>query len=144
MSLIIEFFVAPDDAAAVGVSRNGPGAASFESATYGNFDVWSTLDEWECILTSRGIDDPVTGGGANFIAGGDGSPVVLAARPELTRALAAADDDLLGRTAERWVELREEEGEFIDGELAQEIVREVAALAAGATQTGKSLYCWIC
>ncbi|MCW6007411.1 hypothetical protein K1W54_23110 [Micromonospora sp. CPCC 205371] len=102
MSSIIEFFVAPDDAAAVSVAVNGP-SGSFESATYGNFDVWSTLEEWEGILTSRSIEELVTSGGPNVVAGGDGSPVVLAAPPDLARALAAADDHMLSSAAERWV-----------------------------------------
>jgi hypothetical protein len=39
---------------------------------------------------------------------------------------------MLDTTTERWVELREEEGETIDDEPAQEFIREVAALAVGA------------
>jgi hypothetical protein len=143
VSSIIEFFVARDDAAAVSVAGNGP-SGCFESATYGNFAVWSTLEEWESILTSRSIEELVTSGGPNVLAGADGFPVVLTVPPDLTTALAAADDHMLRSAAERWVELRDEEGELIDGELAQEIVKEVAGLAVGAARTGKSLYCWIC
>lgn len=143
VSSIIEFFVARDDAAAVSVAEIGP-SGSFESATYGNFDVWSTLEEWESILTSRSIEELVTSDGPNVVVGGDGFPVVLTVSLDLTRALAAADDHMLSGAAERWVELRDEEGEIIDDELAQEIVKEVAALAVGAVRTGKSLYCWIC
>ncbi|OXM60912.1 hypothetical protein [Amycolatopsis vastitatis] len=143
MSSIIEFFVAPDDAAAAGVVQNGPGAG-FEPAAYGNFDVWSTLGEWESILTGRGLEEPIAGGGPDVVAGGDGSPVVLAVPRDLTRALAGAGRHLLGTTAERWVERREEDGETIDDELARQLLGEVAALAAGAAGTGRSLYCWIC
>jgi hypothetical protein len=141
VSSIIEFFVAPDDTAAAGIAENGPGS-SFESATYGNFDVWSTLVEWESILTSRGLEEPITSGGPHVVTGG-GSPVVLITPRELTRALAGADDHTLSTTAERWAGLREEDGETIDDELAQELVREVATLAVGAVRTGKSLYCRI-
>jgi hypothetical protein len=143
VSSIIEFFVAPDDTAAAGVAERGPGG-SFESATYGNFDVWSTLVEWESILGSRGLVELMTSGGPEVVAGSDGFPVVLVAPRDLTIALAGADDHMLGTTAERWVELREEEGEIIDDELAQQVIREVAALAVGAARTGESLYCWIC
>ncbi|MFI7651010.1 hypothetical protein ACIBTZ_33855 [Micromonospora sp. NPDC049460] len=52
MSSIIKFFVACDNTIARGVVGNGPGE-DFESATYGNFDVWSTLEEWESLLTGR-------------------------------------------------------------------------------------------
>ncbi|MEV7097271.1 hypothetical protein AB0M80_30890 [Amycolatopsis sp. NPDC051045] len=62
MSSIIEFFVAPDDTAAAGVMERGPGG-SFESATYGHFDIWSTLVEWESILRSRRLAEPMTSGG---------------------------------------------------------------------------------
>ena len=142
VSSIIEFFVAPDDAAAAGVAESGPGA-SFESATYGNFDVWSTLEEWESILTDRSLEELVSGGG-NVVAGGDGIPLVLATSRDLTTALADADAHLLSRTAEQWIQLRDEAGETIDSELAQELIREVAALAFDAIRTGSSLYCWIC
>jgi len=142
VSSIIEFFVAPDDAAAAGVAESGPGAR-FESATYGNFDVWSTLEEWEGILTDRSLDELVSGGG-NVVAGGDGIPLVLAMPRALTTALADADDHLLSGAAEQWIRLRDEEGETIDSELAQELIREVAALAVDAIRTGSSLYCWIC
>jgi len=143
MSSIIEFFVACDDDAAVSVAGAGP-SGSFESTTYGNFAVWSAIEEWESILTSRSLEEIVTSGGPNVVAGGDGVPVVLTVPGDLTKALAAADDHMLSSAAERWVELRDEDGDPIDGELAQEIVKEVAALAVGAVRTGKSLYCWIC
>ena len=142
VSSIIEFFVAPDDAAAAGVAEGGPGV-SFESATYGNFDVWSTLEEWESILTGRSLEELVSGGG-NVVAGGDGIPLVWAIPRDLMTALADADDQLLSGAAEQWIRLRDEEGETIDSELAQELIREVAALAVDAIRTGSSLYCWIC
>ncbi|MBE8525331.1 hypothetical protein ILP97_48985 [Amycolatopsis sp. H6(2020)] len=142
MSSIIEFFVAPDDTAAAGVAENGPGGR-FESAVHGNFDVWSTLVEWESLLTGRSLEEFTTGDGPRVVTGNDGLPVVLATAGELTRALAAAGDHRLGTTAEQWAGLREEEGETIDGELARELVKEVAALAAGAVRTGSALYCRI-
>jgi hypothetical protein len=62
-------------------------------------------------------------------------PGVLSVSLDLTRALAAADDHGLDSVAERWVE-----GEIVDDELAQEIVEEAAAVAAGAVRPGMSLY----
>ncbi|WP_158647117.1 hypothetical protein [Actinoplanes sp. ATCC 53533] len=58
--------------------------------------------------------------------------------------MAVADGHRLDSAAERWVELRAEDGEVIDDEVAQEIVHHVAALAVGAVRTGMSLFCWIC
>lgn len=142
MSSIIEFFVAPDDTAAAGVVEIGPGGR-FESAVHGNFDVWSTLVEWESILTGGRLEDFATGDGPQVVTG-DGLPAVLAVAGELTRALAAADDHRLGTAAEQWAGLRADDGETIDGELARELVAEVAALAAGAVRTGSALYCRIC
>lgn len=62
VSSIIKFFVASDNAAAAGVGEGGPGPA-FESATYGNFDVWSTLEEWECLLMDRELAALIADGG---------------------------------------------------------------------------------
>jgi hypothetical protein len=141
MSSIITFFVAPDHRAAADVAESGL-LADFESATYGNFDVLSTLDEWESILTDRSLEELVSGGAA-VLAGNDGAALLLVTSRDLARALADADDRMLTRTAERWTELREEEGETIDRELAHELIKVVAALAVGAVRTGRFLYCWI-
>lgn len=143
MSSIIDFFVAPDDTAAAGVAERGPGG-SFETATYGNFDVWSTLAEWESILTGRSTEELMSSGGPDVVAGHDSLPVVLAASRDLTVALAGADDHTLRTTARQWTALREEEGETIADELARQLISEVAGLAVGAVRTGNSLYCRIC
>lgn len=142
MSSIIKFFVAPDNAAAASVVESGPGPG-FESVTYGNFDVWSTLEEWESLLMDRDLDELIAGGGPDVVSGDD-TPLVLLVPPDLTKALADAGGETLGRTAERWIELRSEEGEAIDDDLAHGLVGEVAALAANAARTKSSLYCWIC
>jgi hypothetical protein len=142
MSSIIEFFVALDDAVAAGVAVGGPGA-DLKPATYGNFDVFSTLDEWQSILTNQDLDELVEQGGADVVSGDD-EPLVLRVPPALTRALAQADRETLGNTAERWIALRAEEDEEIDEELAHDILAELAALSAEAERTGGSLYCWIC
>ena len=132
------FFVAPDDATAAGVADRGPGPA-FASATYGNFDVWSTLEELENVLTGR---DPAEGGPE--VVSGDDEPLVLGVPAALTTALAQAGRETLASAAERWVALRADDGEDVDVELAYEIVGELAALSATAERSGQSLYCWIC
>ncbi|MEE6259710.1 hypothetical protein [Plantactinospora sonchi] len=142
MSSIIRFFVAPDDAVAAGVAEGGPGA-DLRQATYGNFDVWLTLEEWESILLNRDLDEVGDAGGPDILSGADG-PVVLLVPPELTKALAEADDDTLERAVGRWIALRAEEGEDIEDELAHELLGEVAALSADAERTRGGLYCWIC
>lgn len=142
VSSIIKFFVARDNTIARSVVGNGPGE-DFESATYGNFDVWSTLEEWESLLTDRALEQLIAAGGPDVVAGND-SPLVLLVSRDLTEALADADAEVLDGMAERWSGLRAEEGEAIDDELAHELIREVAALAANAVGSRNSLYCWVC
>ncbi|GAA4736848.1 hypothetical protein [Phytohabitans rumicis] len=130
--------------AAVVIGVGGVGLSIARRVGPGTQCVLANLDKTMLDAAARSIEELVTSGGPHVVAGDDdGSPVVLATPGSLTTALAAADNHLLS-IADRWVELRDEEGETIDGELAQEIVRAVAALAVGAVRTGKSLSCWIC
>jgi hypothetical protein len=140
MSSIISFFVAPDHLAATDAVNGGP-EVDFDHATFGNFDVWSTLEEWEGILTNGDVDN--LPGGSGVIAGGDDEPVVLSVSADLVRALADADGLTLDAAAERWTELRADEGETIHDELAKQILATVAGLCAGAVRSGGSLYCSI-
>ncbi|MBB2947482.1 hypothetical protein FB565_007253 [Actinoplanes lutulentus] len=142
MSSIITFFVVADDAVAAALAGSGPGA-DLAIAEYGNFDVWTTLTEWESLATGRDLDEVEDDGGADMVSDAD-EPVVLAFPPALTEALAAADAPALNRLASRWIELRAEEGEEIDEELANDLLGEVAGLAAEAVKAGASLYVWIC
>jgi hypothetical protein len=142
VSSIITFFVAADHAEAAGTVESRRGADA-DSVTFGNFDVLATLDEWESILTNRDLDELIAADGSEVIAGGDDRPLVVAASGDLVTALAAADADALPAAAGRWVELRADEGETIDDELAAEIVVEVASLAVKAVRTRGALYCRI-
>ena len=142
MSTIIDFFVAADDAAAAGVARGGPGE-ELEPATYGNFDVWSALAEWESVATGCDLEELLASGGPAVVSGDD-EPLVLVVPPALTAALAQAGPVALSRFAEQWIALRAEEGEEIEEELARDLLGELASLATKAARTGGSLYCWIC
>ncbi|MFC6016897.1 hypothetical protein ACFP2T_11850 [Plantactinospora solaniradicis] len=142
MSSIIEFFVAPDDAVATSVAKDGPGP-DLKPATYGNFDVWSTLAEWESILLDRDLDEVIDAGGPDVLSDGDG-PLVLLVPPPLTKALAQLRDDTLANVVERWIALRAEDDEEIEDELAHDLIGELAALSADAERTRGALYCWIC
>jgi hypothetical protein len=142
MSSIIEFFVAPDDGVAAGVVRGGPGK-DLKQATYGNFDVWTTLVEWESILLDRDLDELIDTGGPDVVGHDDGT-LVLLVPPELTTALADAKGDRLDGLIERWIALRAEDGEDIEDELAHDLLGEMAWLAADAERTKSSLYCWVC
>ncbi|MDI6097367.1 hypothetical protein QLQ12_01965 [Actinoplanes sp. NEAU-A12] len=137
MSTIIKFFVAADDTIAAGVMQAGPGP-DLAPVTYGNFDVWSALEEWESFLLRRDLAEIVADGGPIEVDEDD-DIVVLRVPPAFTRALADADEVTLDDTAGRW----NAKGE-IDRELAREIVGAVATLAATAVRTEGSLYCWVC
>ncbi|GIE99993.1 hypothetical protein [Paractinoplanes rishiriensis] len=136
MSTIIKFFVAPDDEVAAGVAKGGPGD-DLNPAVYGNFDVWTALGEWDTILTGAGADN-------TDVVSDDGDPLVLAASPTLTAALAGADAATVARTGERWRTLRADEGEDFDEELVHDLLTEIAGLAAAARRTDGDLYCWVC
>ena len=157
-SIIITFFVVADDPAAAALAGPGPGD-DLPTAKYGNFDVWTTLTEWESLATGRDLEEIEDEGGADMVSGAD-EPVVLAFPAALTEALAAAaaaaaaagaagvgagaGARTLSRLAEAWIELRAEEGEEIDEELANDLLGELAGLAVEAVKTGGSLYVWIC
>ncbi|MEU8817500.1 hypothetical protein [Actinoplanes sp. NPDC048796] len=141
MSSIIKFFVAPDDEVAAGAAEEGPGAR-FEPITYGNFDVWSTLEELESILTGRDLEEVLDQGGPEIISGA-GEPMLLRVPTVLVEALSTADSETISGAAEQWLSLRAGEGEALDEELAHEIVSELAATAARAQRTTQSLYCWV-
>lgn len=141
MSTIIDFFVVSDDAAAAAAAHGGPGK-ELEPATFGNFDVWSALAEWESIMTGRDLDELLANGGPEVVSG-DHEPLVLRVPPALTTALAQAGPAIVSRTIEQWNVLRADEGEDTDDDFG-EILAEIADLAVKAERTGGSLYCWIC
>ncbi|MEU4688868.1 hypothetical protein [Actinoplanes sp. NPDC023714] len=142
MSSIITFFVAADDDSAAALSEGGPGD-DLPSATYGNFDVWTTLAEWESLATDRSLMEIEEAGGADMVSGAD-EPVVLAFPASLTRALSVADRPALQRLGEQWIELRAEEDEEIEEELAADLLTEIADLARTAVAAESSLYVWVC
>lgn len=142
MSTIIEFFVAPDDEVAAGVVQGGPGE-DLKPVTYGNFDVWTSMVEWESILLDKDLDEVLETGGPDSV-GHDGGALVFLLPPDVTKALAEADAGTLGTMAERWAALRTKEGQDIDIELAREMVGEMASLAVDAEASKGAIYCWVC
>ncbi|WP_344439677.1 hypothetical protein [Kitasatospora nipponensis] len=144
MSIIIKFFVAPDDEAAAAVVDHGPDEA-FESLVFGNFDVEEAMIEWESILTGRSFDELVEADEPAVVADpGDGEgPMVLAASKVLQDALAAANVPRLVEVGELWVQERAAEGEVFDPEVATRILGDLAELARSIGRRGGSLYCWV-
>ncbi|MGV9892759.1 hypothetical protein [Streptomyces sp. NPDC003395] len=88
MSIIVEFFAAPDDASAALVLQAGPRRA-FESLSFGNFDPEEAVVEWECLLAGGSFEELVDAGEPRIVAGqSDDRCVVFAISPRLSAALA--------------------------------------------------------
>ncbi|MGW7614224.1 hypothetical protein ACWGKW_44865 [Streptomyces sp. NPDC054766] len=143
MSIIVKFFVAPDDTSATLTLQTGPGRA-FESLSFGNFDPEEAMVEWECLLVGGNFEDLVEAGEPRIVAGEDhGGCVVFAISPGLSTALADAEHPRLREVAASWVQLRAEDGENIDVEIADAIMSDLAALVSSACRQGQGVYCWV-
>ncbi|WP_405827082.1 MULTISPECIES: hypothetical protein [unclassified Streptomyces] len=143
MSIILKFFVAPDDTSAGLALKTGPGQA-FESLSFGNFDPEEAVVEWECLLAGASFEELVEAGEPRIVAGQDNDGcVVFAISPRLTTVLADAGHSRLRDVAASWAQLRAEDGEVIDTEIADGIVGDLAALATSARRQNQSVYCWV-
>ncbi|MEY9988944.1 hypothetical protein ABIE67_000976 [Streptomyces sp. V4I8] len=143
MSIIVKFFVAPDDASAASVLRTGPGGA-FESLSFGNFDAEDAVVEWECLLGGGCFEELVEAGEPRIVADRDnGGCVVFAISPRLSAALADAERSGLPDVAVSWAARRAEDGEVIDAEIAEVILGDLATLASSARRQGQGVYCWV-
>ncbi|MFE7100047.1 hypothetical protein [Streptomyces erythrochromogenes] len=143
MSLIVKFFVAPDDASAALTLRTGPGR-TFESLSFGNFDAEEAVVEWQCLLAGDGYEGLVDAGEPRIVAVEDNSGcVVFAVSPRLSAALAGAERPRLRDIAASWVQLRADEGETVGAEIAEAIVGDLAALAGSARRQSHGIYCWV-
>lgn len=145
MSSIVRFFIAPDDAAAVGVPRSGT-VRGLRTVDLGNFDPKGMLDDRETTFLARDSDEiaeggrPVTGGGARVVPA-EGGGVLIAMSPDLAVDLAEADEALTDVRA-RWTELQSLEGEELDPVRSAELLADIAGLAARASEHGHGVYCW--
>ncbi|MFE6840225.1 hypothetical protein ACFVFI_36045 [Streptomyces sp. NPDC057705] len=143
MSIIVKFFVAPDDTSAGLALKTGPGRA-FESLSFGNFDPEEALVEWECLLAGGSFEELVEAGEPRIVAGQDNDGcVVVAISPRLTTELADAGHSRLRDVAALWAQLRAEDGEVIDTEIAVGMVGDLAALVTSARRQNQSVYCWV-
>ncbi|KUL69601.1 MULTISPECIES: hypothetical protein [unclassified Streptomyces] len=143
MSIIVKFFVAPDDTSAALTLQTGPGRA-FESLSFGNFDPEEAVIEWECLLAGGSFEELVDAGEPRIVAGQDNDGcVVFAISPRLSTALADAGLSRLRDIAASWAQLRAEDGEAIDTEIAQAIVGELAGLVSTARRQDHGVYCWV-
>ncbi|MFE1315650.1 hypothetical protein [Streptomyces sp. NPDC058755] len=142
MSIIVEFFVAPDDASAASALQAGPGRA--ESLSFGNFDPEGAVVEWECLLAGGSFEELVEAGEPRIVADQDDDGcVVFAISPRLAAALADAERSRLRGVAVSWAAQRAEDGEVIDAEIAEVILSDLAALVSSARREGQDVYCWV-
>ncbi|MGQ4486051.1 hypothetical protein ACN6LM_002410 [Streptomyces sp. SAS_281] len=143
MSLIVKFFVAPDDTSAGLALRAGPGRA-FESLSFGNFDPEEAVVEWECLLVDGSFEELVEAGEPRIVVDQDDDGcVVFAISPRLSAALADAGPSRLHGVAASWARLRAEDSEVIDAEIAEAIVGGLAALVSSAQRQNQGVYCWV-
>ncbi|MFD8636042.1 hypothetical protein [Streptomyces sp. NPDC059533] len=140
MSIIVEFFMAPNDASAASVLKTGPGRAG--SLSFGNFDPEEAVVEWECLLAGGGFEDLVEAGEPRIVAEQDNDErVVFAVSPRLSAALADAEESELRDAAVSWAARRAADGEAIDAGIAEVILSDLAALAGSARREGQDVYC---
>ncbi|MEV0186014.1 hypothetical protein AB0I54_43175, partial [Streptomyces sp. NPDC050625] len=121
MSIIVKFFMAPDDASAALALKTGPGRVA--SLSFGNFDPEEAVVEWECLLAGGSFEELVEAGEPRIVADqGDGGCVVFAISPRLSAALAEAERSQLRDVAVSWATQRAEDGEVIGTEIADGIL----------------------
>jgi hypothetical protein len=142
MSIIIKFFMAPDNAAATGVLDSGPEGV-LESLILGNFDVHGATIEWESILTGRSFEELVSMDEPRIVAEADSGSLVFAVSSALRDGLGAADDALLNDLAIEWSRREAEKGSEFELDVARLILGEVADLARSTSRRGYDLYCWM-
>jgi hypothetical protein len=142
VSIIVEFFVAPDDASAALALQTGPGRA--ESLSFGNFDPEGSVVEWECLLAGGSFEELVEAGEPRIVADQDNDGcVVFAISPRPAAALADAERSKLRDVAVSWAAQRAEDGEVIDTEIAEVILSDLAALVISARRQGQNVYGWV-
>jgi hypothetical protein len=144
VSIIIEFFMAPDDAAATGVLDAGPGGV-FESFPLGNFDVSVAVVEWQSILTGRSFEELVAIGEPRIVSevAAGSLRMVFAVSPALRAELFAVEEARLDDVVFEWVRQRADQGEEFDPEMARMILGDLAGLTRTASKQGYELYCWM-
>lgn len=142
MSVIIEFFAAPDAVTAAAALHGGPDAiGEYDALRYGNFDVLSALAEWESVLTG----DEHLDYDLDIVAQVDDTrTMVVAMPPRLQAALAAAEPDALPDAALRWARRHGAASPQETATRVAGILHDLAALAREATPQGQTIHCWIC
>ncbi|MFG2887115.1 hypothetical protein ACGFYV_33325 [Streptomyces sp. NPDC048297] len=144
MSIIIKFFIAPDDTSAASSVDSGPDGV-FGSLTCGNFDASEAVIEWESLLTGQSFEALVASDEPHTVAdpGEEGGPLLFVVSDALQGALTAASTDRLAEVGKLWIQERAAEGEAFDPEMVGELLSDLADLARTADGRGHGLYCWM-
>jgi hypothetical protein len=145
MSEYIEFFAAPDDAAAAAVHARGPGPSLTTVSGTGTYiDADDAVITWENLLTCRARPNMATCEEPRMVADyvNDGS-AVFALSDELVAKLTEADSLRLQEIAEAWLAEVLRDGAEIDLDAALGILLGVAELAREAARSGDRVYCWV-
>ncbi|MFC8294781.1 hypothetical protein ACFUJ0_11445 [Streptomyces sp. NPDC057242] len=95
-------------------------------------------------MAGGSFEELVEAGEPRILAGQDNyEGFVFPISPRLTTALAEAGHARLRDAAASWVQLRAEDGEVIETEIADGIVGDLAVLASSARSQNQSVYCWV-
>ena len=145
MSIIVEYFIAPDDATAADVLVGGPEDV-FPTMSCGNFFADAAAAEWEAILLGRVAGEFEAAGGPRVVAeaGSDSLAMVFAVSSRLQTALGGANRDALTAVARRWIQEYGGNYPSFEPDTACEILWELADLARSANDQRQVLYCWMC
>ncbi|WP_449482854.1 hypothetical protein [Streptomyces avidinii] len=101
--------------------------------------------EWECAFWPAASEELIEAGEPRVVAGQDNDGcVVFAISPRLSTALADATHSRLRDVAASWAQLRAEDGEVIETEIAHAIVADLAALASSARLQSRRPARWRC
>jgi hypothetical protein len=145
VSKYIEFFAAPNDAAAAAVRNRGP--AETYTAVAAN-DMYLDADDaviaWRNLLTGRAGLYLSKQDDLHWVADflNDGS-AVFALPEELVINLIEAAPHRLRDVAEVWVPAVVADGTEIDVETTVVLMSKIAELARAAVGTEARLYCWV-
>jgi hypothetical protein len=144
VSIIVKFFLAPDDTSAASAVVSGPDGV-LGSLTCGNFDASEAVVEWECLLTGQTFEALVAAGEPQSVTdlGEEGGPLLFVISNALRGALVGASTARLAEVGELWIQERAAEGESLDPEMVEELLSDLAGLARTAEVRGHGLYCWM-
>jgi hypothetical protein len=142
VSIIVKFFIAPDDQAAAAVVDHGP-SDLYETREYGNFLPDLVMEEWDEVFADLDFPYVPSERGRRTVADAGSIKRVIAASDFMVASLAAASEKRLTKAAKRWAKLQAAQGEIL-GDFAETMLNDIADLARKAAGQGLHVYCWIC